>query len=161
LLLVVAVIICARGLKSFGNKTTLTQNEILIFLVAPLFLICWFSAAAIWNEGKPVPYWVPPVTGSVLTLGLLSIQIFGKLPGGFWPPFYALCCGAETWALVYALTSIAQSFTNLDRDPWIAMAFGPLATIAVLSLIVTTYVGLLGRDLPDGQREWLSRGGAW
>jgi hypothetical protein len=49
----------------------------------------------------------------------------------------------------------------LGRTLWEVIAWGPPALIGLTMLVLTTHIGLLGKDMPDELREWWSRLGAW
>jgi len=46
---------------------------------------------------------------------------------------------------------------EINKQLAAAVVFGPAFLIAVLSIIIMVYIGLMGRNLPDTRREWWSR----
>src|SRR5213594_189241 len=164
-LLAVAVTASAMGLRNFGTSNTMTQYDVLKSVVMPLFLLSWYSAAVIWSGSQP---WTPTSfavgVGLSVMVALLIVQgsgNVGKQPRAVlsaWELlFFTLFSSAVAAILAYALTNLSDVLSDL----WRVITFGPIVVIAALSFVITAHIGVLGRALPDGQREWVSRVGAW
>ena len=72
----------------------------------------------------------------------------------------AVVCGFVGALLLQAYSDIMLALANLAPSAggaWHAIVLGPALLMSVLVLIATLHVGLLGVDLPDAAREWLSR----
>lgn len=54
---------------------------------------------------------------------------------------------------------LSQGFWN-RMDPWWPLV-GPSFMVITFSLVVTLLIGVMGRDIPDSEREWWSRLTAW
>jgi hypothetical protein len=64
--------------------------------------------------------------------------------------------------LLYWLNSILQHFgTDTERGVWVAASAGIGLALAAIVSVVVLFIGLLGTNLEDDQREWWSRLGAW
>jgi predicted acylesterase/phospholipase RssA len=69
----------------------------------------------------------------------------------------ALVAGLLT---VVVLRIIDRFPPGTDRAWWVA-TFGPALIIQAIVFALVLHIGLLGRDFPDGRREWWSRLGAY
>ncbi len=171
-----AVAGCIFGLFDFGSRgtrnQTLVQNEVLLIVVAPLFLLCWFAAAVSMRHPSPAwTGWQPNdsmvlvlSTGIVIFVGLLIIQFGAGFGDSVKQIFFSMLAGASASVLTFgAMKLSARLFVDPGAKQVLdfAMIAGPLLSIAALSAVITLYIGLMGRDLKDGQREWLSRVGTW
>ncbi|MGA3040192.1 MAG: patatin-like phospholipase family protein [Bryobacteraceae bacterium] len=64
--------------------------------------------------------------------------------------------------LVYALYSIFRIFEkDTERGVWIVASAGTVLMLMVIGSVVVLFIGLMGNDLSDEQREWWGRLGAW
>jgi hypothetical protein len=162
-LFTVLLLAAGRGLRGFSTPETMTQNEVLITVVGPLFLLSWYSAIVISYESKQpttLTLWtMPGLVGLTIFIGLTIVQKIGGIGGVSKVPF-ALCSGALASILTYAAMVVLFNSPQ-STNPWNVNAYGPLFAVAVVSAILTWHIGLLGRNLPDAQREWISRAGAW
>jgi len=52
-------------------------------------------------------------------------------------------------------------FEGLQRGGWLAFVLGPVIVMAGSTLAIVVFIGLLGRDVADWNREWWTRYGAW
>jgi len=69
--------------------------------------------------------------------------------------------GFVTAALLRALALLFDSGYNNPDQPWFVLTFGPPLVLVAFAVGVVVHVGLMGRDLPEASREWLSRLRAW
>src|ERR1017187_5466278 len=125
-------------------------------------------------HAHPIQDWVPG--GIALSVLFLVLQ----LVAGFWGWFLhhheqkmaavlggllqlgvAAVSGFVTIWLFYAVSCGVQHYAGKPFDPWLVLTVGPPAMLAGVSLGVVLNVGLMGRDIPDSNREWLGRLGAW
>lgn len=67
--------------------------------------------------------------------------------------------GLITWILCE--TFFRNLAGDTQRGTWMAAGPGVCLMLAVFSAVATLFIGFLGRSLPDEQREWWSRLGAW
>ena len=68
---------------------------------------------------------------------------------------------ATLHALLAAIVLIFQWFDTYVGGRWMAFVWGPPFVAAAFVLSIVVLIGMLGRDSPDGVREWWSRLGAW
>jgi hypothetical protein len=75
----------------------------------------------------------------------------------------AVVSGFVTAWLFYGISSAVHHYDYASETfaPWLVLTVGPPAMLAAVSLGVVVNVGLMGRDIPDSNREWLGRLGAW
>ena len=125
-------------------------------------------------HAHPIQDWVPG--GIALSVLFLVLQ----LVAGFWGWFLhhheqkmaavlggllqlgvAAVSGFVTIWLFYAVSCGVQHYAGKPFAPWLVLTVGPPAMLAAVSLGVVLNVGLMGRDIPDSNREWLGRLGAW
>jgi hypothetical protein len=155
-------------------------------IVAPGLLAGFFGAVALWQFAAD-----PPKDGAARLVGawtfaLLATGITFSAALGQWvrrPRTAALALGrtanilgrvvrsgacaaaasmvgavviAELWDHLVPLL-----FADSHRGMWLVVGFGPLALLAVSSLVIVLYLGLEGVTAQDELREWWSRLGAW
>jgi hypothetical protein len=127
-------------------------------------------------HAHPIHDWVPG--GIALSALFLVLQLLA----GFWGCFLrhhqqkiaiavvlngllqlgvAAVSGFVTIWLFYAVSRAVEHFAGEPFTPWLVLTVGPPAILAAVSLGIIANVGLMGRDLPDSNREWLGRLGAW
>ena len=63
--------------------------------------------------------------------------------------------------LLFCRTIVPIALEDTQRGAWIAVAFGPLAILLLMSTVIVIYLGLEGAAFQDERREWWSRVGAW
>jgi len=67
--------------------------------------------------------------------------------------------GVLMYRLWYDVVPLLKADTQ--RGLWLTIAFGPVAVLVVITVVLVVYLGLEGYDFPDERREWWSRLGAW
>jgi hypothetical protein len=69
---------------------------------------------------------------------------------------------AVGWMLFYGLYSLAEILgRDTERGVWIAASAGVALMLVAIAWVVMMFIGLLGNDMADAQREWWGRMGAW
>ena len=63
--------------------------------------------------------------------------------------------------VVFCRTIVPIALEDTQRGAWIAVAFGPLVVLMLMSTVIVVYLGLEGSAFQDERREWWSRVGAW
>ena len=112
----------------------------------------------------------------LLTLGFLTIQIgsrfhqcylkkrpdekHARLSVWLWDLIPPIVSSAVTTVLFRAIAELAKNI-SVDQQPWTYLTWGPSLVMTMFAGGVTLHTGLMGRDLPDAAREWLSRFRAW
>ncbi|HYL76685.1 MAG TPA: patatin-like phospholipase family protein [Bryobacteraceae bacterium] len=66
-----------------------------------------------------------------------------------------------TAALLRAVAFIFYARAGQSDESWFVLAFGPPLVLLAFTVGVIVHMGLMGRDLPEASREWLSRLRAW
>lgn len=72
-----------------------------------------------------------------------------------------LACAVASSFMLHGLAQLFHGWEHQAGGPFHAVTAGPPLVVLLFSLGVTLQIGLMGRDLPDAAREWLSRVGAW
>ena len=173
--------IATRGDSAFVITTT---------LVLPLFAAALLSTAAFWSAPESAgfgfagdPFFLIPFfacfAGIVAAtavgnyrlrgghgvraleldkdeLAVIALRAVGRalLPGA------AAALVGGVLARVLARSVVPLLWEDTQRGVWIAVAFGPLVVLFVLSAVIVLYLGLEGQRFPDERREWWSRLGA-
>ncbi len=106
--------------------------------------------------------WAPPA-GSRRSEFTARARLWFNLRGYGWHLLYSFLAAAVGASLIAALWVYVVPLCLADsrRGTWIALAFGPLALLLTISLVIVLHLGLLGLRTTDEQREWWSRLGAW
>ena len=63
--------------------------------------------------------------------------------------------------VLFCRTIVPIALEDTQRGAWVAVAFGPLVTLMLMSTVIVVYLGLEGAAFQDERREWWSRVGAW
>jgi hypothetical protein len=144
-------------------------SRILPFILAGALL----EVAALWYAPRGYGGLAALSISLVLLLGLAILRGFSKrwkleLKGwdlfeyrahGFAAPLGSALAG---WVLVYWLNSIIEYFgRDTERGIWMAASAGVCLALGGFVGVVVLLIGFLGTNLPDDQREWWSRIGAW
>jgi hypothetical protein len=165
------LIFTARGLKAYGGDQTLKQWQILLGVVVPLFVLCCYSAVQIRMTSQQDARAYAEFVAVLVLFSLLIVQEGGELRSrSATEPLTVLkvivfsllssaLAGAITLVVVQNLGSAGNNLP--DPNQWIVITVGPVGLVAAVSLVLTFHIGLLGRSLEDGQREWISRAGTW
>lgn len=82
--------------------------------------------------------------------------------------FWAILAGAVGGLLFYGIAKLTLALYDWMGPVWIEAAgpwwiagLGTAVMLKVFTLVVTLHIGLLGRQLSNDMREWLSRLGGW
>jgi hypothetical protein len=155
----------AWGLRKYGTDRTLKQWQVLLVVVSPLFLLCCYSVVVFTSIQEATTRLLPLQVGILIFFSLLIVQEGGGIrTRSVRDPLpllklvlFTTCSSVLAGALTYGLVQVATAV----MDQWLFITAGPLVVVASLSLVLTFQIGLLGRALEDGQREWISRAGTW
>ena len=73
------------------------------------------------------------------------------------PPISAFVTAALLRLVAFIFDSV---YAYPNQHPWFVIVFGPPLVLSAFALGMVVHIGLIGRDLPESSREWLSRLGA-
>ncbi len=139
----------ARGVFVLGSLWDGVWLNFLVLSVAFLFLQtcarvyrCHIEKKKETLDEKTVPWYSHAFS--------LLLYVIGPAGAGF-----------VTAALLRALALLFDSGYNNPDQPWFVLTFGPPLVLVAFAVGVVVHVGLMGRDLPEASREWLSRLRAW
>ncbi len=163
----------------------LRDGGVVLLIVLPSLLAAWLFAFGFfalgprladfafldWVRWGTLAYTLPWILGWLLAR---MTRIFGKekYPG---PPHraltmlvWAVIAGAVGGLFFYGLAQLTLSMYEWmgpvwvkSAGPWWVAGLGTALMLKVFSLVVTLHIGLLGRQLSNDMREWLSRLGGW
>lgn len=152
--------------------------QVQIYCCAPLLLGAYSLAWWLWQHCTdpavfaPHPaqlgFWGPPLGFIVLSSLLastsnLSRRFKERIDGNNFESFVVCLLvpagvGVAGWAMYRAYIAGLYQLTYSGMEArWNALVFGPPLLLSVLSIAGIVHVGLLGIDLLDSGREWLSR----
>lgn len=179
-------LIADRNLATFGSdrpryKTTSQQptrgddDPTVVKLILPFILLgaflnaalLWYSGPAGIHRGYGALAFAAIVAVGIAILWARSTSWSGKRDGAPWPirlHAFVAVAGSTTlgWLLVYLLyPAIGTLGADTQRGVWLVAAGGAALMLAVISLVVMIFIGLLGKDMSDEQREWWGRMAAW
>ena len=164
---VFAFIAIAVGLEKSTTRFAISQAKVRWFIVFPMLTLCWLFAAIVRSEASNGASHWPFASGVGLFafIGLAVVQLHRQIGGPEKLIYlrFAFYAAVLATAITHGMLGLADALGPLGvvQNIWTVMTFGPIAGIAAASAVGTIYVGLLGRALPDAQREWISRVGAW
>ena len=155
----------ARGLRTYGSNQTLKQWQVLLAVVFPLFALCCYSAVRIQEITEERSLATAGYVALSVLFSLLIVQEGGKIrsrpatePLPLWKLLlFSMLSSVLAGAITFALIKISSDIGN----KWTLITAGPVGMVAAVSLVLTFHIGLLGRSLEDGLREWISRAGTW
>jgi hypothetical protein len=180
----VAVSIVALFSPDRPEKVNYTQGYVQVCVVTPLMIVALLVTSMLWAQATAR---IGVTSLSTLTEYSTLVSHAWK----FWPfhlsivfvsfwllSIFAVSSRRKPWRILIALAAPAaavpvlhaslaaivlvfQEFNRHTGGEWMAFVWGPglVAMAFVLSIVVL--IGMLGRDSPDGVREWWSRLGAW
>jgi hypothetical protein len=175
------VLIGKHNLATFGlqrdklkSRTRGDDDSHVVSRILPLVMVGAFvEVALIWYSGEAAVRTACPFAAVVL-VGIAILSSFSNSWKKRWLTWrdeakallhitLAVAGSAAVgWVLVYGLYSIFQIFgKDTERGVWIAASVGAALMLLVIAGVVVIFIGLLGNDLPDEQREWWGRMGAW
>jgi hypothetical protein len=125
--------------RTFAIEAAFWIGSIAFFAILSLILSTAGGVINCFKYSRSLPY-------SGAAAGLLIAGVAGV-------------CGLVGALLLrgYLALLAALAATANDGGSWHAIVFGGPLLMTVLVLVATLHVGLLGVDLPDAAREWLSR----
>ncbi len=151
-----------------GSVTMLRQGPILRWMIFPLMLASLMASRWLpWVAESPEHDgwdWVLWVGLSYMGSWLVSFLVALRSPWRVDQHFHlwflliavALPTGMVCGLLLWGIAELLNSF-----DDWGRYALGPPMVLAWFITLGAFHTGLMGRQLFDSQREWLSRVGAW
>lgn len=133
-------------------------------------LACWLASGAVmytlpWVIGGALGIFfkLRPTGSRQSLLGNLAAVVAAGMFGGWLLYLHATetlpwfqRVNDDVWAQGEVVL-IAQD----SSDPWLVTGFGTPIMVQILALAVILHVGLAGRLMPEGNREWIQRLGAW
>lgn len=152
-----------------GDSEPVIVSSVLLLIVAGAFL----EVFAFWGfRAYETPQWAALQSFLVFAGGVAILSVFAckapgarierAIPAGI--ALIAILASAAIGGLI-AWIMCETFFQNLARDTqrgtWMAVGPGVCLMLGVLSMVATLFIGFLGRSLPDEQREWWGRLGAW
>jgi len=185
LLWLACVLIGAWNLRTFGryrkrhgsNQRGWTDWEV-VSRILSLTLAGAFADVALvwyWREMKEGPRTGPFAFAIVVAIGIGILSVLNNA----WPqhrrswvltvwrrlgvPAVALAGSMGVgMLLIYWLYLILQGMaTNTESGLWLAVTAGVALMLSAIGVVVMIFLGLMGHDLYDEQREWWGRLGAW
>ena len=164
--------VVARGVNGSWRQTNVLER-----VVAPLLLSCLLVASGTWGveSNHPTPF--APLRWRFLTFAFLAISLaFPHFSAG-WKAPYLQTNAKFAWIRHLSVLVIASAVAtvffliprhilrawslNTFRGDWSVVVFGPSLMLLAYGLAATFYIGIAGRKLSDGRREWWGRLGAW
>jgi len=169
-----------------SGPLTRGDNDLkLVTRVLPLLVIGAFAEASVlWYSGDKA-FWPRALAFVAVVILSLSILVsYSKardLSRGPWkgsltwrvlirdePVRYIVALVATVVAVITALVLMKLLFglaqrlqVDTERGVWIVASGGTALVLLMFVAIVVVFIGLLGNQLTDEQREWWSRMGAW
>jgi hypothetical protein len=150
---------------------------VIFLVVAPAVVASTLITALMRHQQFPLDTnWIF-IAGAILSVMFLAFQSIA----GFWgcflrqhddlpaAPFWAALIqvgiaalsGLVTASLFHVVGTLTNSWKDTIYFEWLMLTVGPPMALTALAFGVIANVGLLGRDIPDGVREWIGRTGAW
>jgi hypothetical protein len=150
--------------------------SVLLLVLAPAVISSVLITALMRHQQFPLgTNWIF-LAGAILAVLFLGFQLIA----GFWGCFLrqhdnrlaalwgvllqigvAALSGLVTAWLFHLVAVITNAWKNTDYFEWVLLTVCPPMVFSALALGVCVNIGLLGRDIPDGVREWVGRLGAW
>ena len=163
----------------------LRDGGVVLLIVLPSLLAAWLFAFGFfalgprlgayglvdWVRWGALAYTVPWTLGWVVS-GLIRLLSKQAKPDGRHHPLpmllWAVLAGAVGGLMFYGLAQLTLRLYDWmgpvwveSAGPWWIAGLGTALMLKVFSLVVTLHIGLLGRQLSNDMREWLSRLGGW
>ena len=119
------------------------------------------------------PYWAVPLLGIALYAGPWSVALIVRRiywaktrTGTIQPPEWvilvtAVLTGALVGMLFLPFSRLLMSPEQVLYPNWRVLTFGTPVFVSIMLLAGAIHIGLLGREMHDGKREWWARLGAW
>jgi hypothetical protein len=112
-------------------------------VLAVLFLIFQLIAGFWGCFQRQHDHKLDPLWGVLLQIGVAALS------------------GLVTAWLLHLVAELTDSWKQTEYFEWLMLTVCPAMVVSAITLGVIVNVGLLGRDIPDGVREWTGRLGAW
>ena len=144
------------------------QGRIQIEIVLPLLVSAFTSSALLWHRKDSTQVLFLAGAFVAFLIWFLVKNSFDKRElskyWADWAVVVALVCAGIFMLCVHGMGSL---FRDWDRDlchsqaHWHAVILGAPLFLASFALVIIFQIGLVGRSMPDGLREWWSRLGAF
>jgi hypothetical protein len=168
-----------------GGRGWLRDGGVVLLIVLPSLLAAWLFAFGFFALGPRLAdfalidwvRWGALAYASPWVLGWLLARLtrrFGKeidldqQRGTLGMLAWAVLAGAAGGLMFYGLARLTLQLYDWmgpvwvqAAGPWWVAGLGTALMLKVFSLVVTLHIGLLGRQLSNNMREWLSRLGGW
>ena len=158
-----------------------SQPWVQVLVVIPMMLTGFLIAAILWGQSN---------TGALAQIGtfgdffraawkqwpfplsvvFLSLYMFSLCSIRDWRDWKCLLAGLVAplpamvvlHALLAAIMSVLHGWVaDGQQGDWLAYVWGPAMVLFAFSITIVILIGMLGRQSPEGVREWWSRFGAW
>jgi hypothetical protein len=149
------------------RKTWWSRQGPLILIAVLLAVSAYLGTAAlnVMRLGTDLPNLTMPslivATAAAILVLLPGVKLRSR-SAGFWVRVVVaiLAGGAAFYGLLHALASAFYRLPPGGAEPLLSILGAP-AILLLYSLIVVLLIGFMGAEMPDFQREWWSRLGAW
>ena len=158
-----------------------SQPWVETLVVIPMMLTGFLVAAVLWGQsnagdlaqiqtfggffGAAWRQWPFPLSVVFLSLWLFSLcsirdwRDWKCLLAGLLAPLPAMLL---LHLLLSAIMLLLHAWASIGlQGEWLAYIFAPAMVLFAFSLTIVILIGMLGRQSPEGEREWWSRFGAW
>ena len=183
LLLLACFFIAWRSLRSFRQrrspKSELTKGDtepvIVGSIVTLIFGGSFLTLGALWvDRGYKDMGQTAVMAGALYLVGIFSLWAIPLMFSG--APLKSGLTSKDTvlaavWVVISASAGLALVLTfckflealayDTELGTWIAITAGLAGIVGILGLVVTIFIGLMGTNLSEEQREWWARMGAW
>ena len=150
-------------------------------VVIPMMLVGFLVAAVLWGQSNSSVLAHMSTFGEFFTAAwqqwpfplsvvFLSLWMFSLCSIRDWRDWKCLLAGllapVPAMLVLHALLSAIMLLlhpwaANGMRGEWLAYLFAPTLVLYAFSTSILILIGMLGRQSPEGEREWWSRFGAW
>ena len=156
------------GVRAWWYSTFDEQGRVQMEIVLPLLVAAFSSSALLWHMKDRQE--VLPLTGILVAflIWFLVKNSFDKSElnkyWADWAVIIALVCAG---IFMLCVRTLGGMFRTWHRDMcysqahWHAVIWGAPLFLGAFALVIIFQIGLVGRNMPDGLREWWSRLGAF
>jgi len=160
---------------SWYTKQRAIQLTIVVPLIVSAALVSYGISFFVDDFGiLDQPWWRPSLLAMILYFGLWSMALLFRWIaggargfGGYTGPaaWLVLATAAITgWMVGYLFLPYCRLLSRPTPDStfnWYVFAVGAPVFVGIMLLAGVVHVGLMGRGMSDGHREWWARLGAW